>query len=84
MLGLCSSLVGGFAQVGYDLDRPKQSVQVDLHMAQVQGEAEIWGRFGQESRSFGQSGATGARYANRAKPHKRWLFRISLIWQVGT
>ena len=23
-------------------------------------------------------------YANGARPHKHWLFRISLIWQVGT
>jgi hypothetical protein len=44
----------------------------------------VWGRFGQESRSFGQSGATGARYANRARPHKHWRLRITLIWRVGT
>ena len=30
------------------------------------------------------SWASCARYANRAKQHKHWLFRISLIWQVGT
>ena len=46
MLNLCSSFVGGLAQVGYNLDRPDQSVQVDFHVAQVQGEAEIWRRFG--------------------------------------
>jgi hypothetical protein len=40
------SFVGGSVQVGYNLDRPAQSVQVDLHMAQVQAEAEIWWRFG--------------------------------------
>src|ERR1700722_10095346 len=44
----------------------------------------VWGRFGQESRSFGQSGATGARYASRAKPHKHCLYRIVLSWQGGT
>ena len=46
MLNICSGFVGGFCQVGYNLDRPEQSVQVDLYMAQVQGEAEIWRRFG--------------------------------------
>ena len=46
MLNICSGFVGGFVQVGYNLDRPEQSVQVDFHMAQVQGEAEIWRRFG--------------------------------------
>jgi len=46
VLNLCSSLVGALAQVGYNLDRLEQSVQVDFHMAQVQGEAEIWWRFG--------------------------------------
>ena len=42
MLNICSGFVGGFVQVGYNLDRPEQSVQVVLHMAQVQGKAEIW------------------------------------------
>ena len=46
MLKMCSSFVGGFSQVGFDLGRPEQSVQVDSHMAQVQGEADIWRRFG--------------------------------------
>ena len=46
MLNICSGLVGGSVQVGYNLDRPEQSVQADLHMAQVQGETEIWRRFG--------------------------------------
>jgi hypothetical protein len=41
-----ASFIGGLAQVGYNLDHPEQSVQVDLHMAQMQGEAEIWWRFG--------------------------------------
>jgi hypothetical protein len=84
VLNTCSSFVGASVHVGYKLDRPEHSVQVDVYTAQVQREAEIWGRFGQESRSFGQSGTTGARYANRAKPHKHWLFRILLIWRVGT
>ena len=31
-------------------------MQLILRMAQVQGEAGIWGRFGQESRSLGNQG----------------------------
>jgi hypothetical protein len=46
VLNICSSFVGGSVQVGYNLDRPEQSVQVDFHMAQVQAEAEIWRRLG--------------------------------------
>ena len=46
MLKICSSFVGGFAQVGSNLDRPEQSVQVVMHMAQVQEEGEIWRWFG--------------------------------------
>ena len=46
MLNIGSGFVGGSAQVGYNLDRTDQSVQVDFHVAQVQGEAEIWRRFG--------------------------------------
>ena len=46
MLSICSGFVGGSVQVGYNLDRPEQSVQVDSRMAQVQGEADIWRRFG--------------------------------------
>lgn len=46
MLNICSGFIGGSVQVGYNLGRPEQSVQVDLHMAQVQGKAEIWRRFG--------------------------------------
>ena len=46
MLNICSGFVGGSVQVGYNLDRPEQSVRVDSHVAQVQGEADIWRRFG--------------------------------------
>ncbi len=46
MLKARPSFVGGFAQVGDNVVRPEQSVQVVLHLAQVQGEAEIWRRFG--------------------------------------
>ena len=46
MPNICSSFIGGSVQVGNNLDRAEQSVQRDLHMAQVQGKAEIWWRFG--------------------------------------
>ena len=46
MLNICSDFVGGSVQVGYNLDRPEHSVQVDSHLAQVQEEVEIWWRFG--------------------------------------
>jgi hypothetical protein len=46
VLNICSGFVGGSVQVGYNLDRPEQSVQVDSHAAQVQGEVDIWRRFG--------------------------------------
>lgn len=46
MLNICSGFVGGFSQVGFDLDRPEQSVQADVYMAQVQEQSEIWRRFG--------------------------------------
>jgi hypothetical protein len=42
----CSSFVGGFAQVGSNLDRLEQFVQVVMHMARVQEEGEIWRWFG--------------------------------------
>jgi hypothetical protein len=46
VLNICSGFIGGSVQVGYDLGRPERSVQMDVHMAQVQGKAEIWWRFG--------------------------------------
>jgi hypothetical protein len=46
VLNICSGFVGGFSQVGFDLDRPEQSVQAVMHMAQVQEQSEIWRRFG--------------------------------------
>jgi hypothetical protein len=46
VLNICSGFIGGSVHVGYNLGRPEQSVQMDLHMAQVQGKAEIWWRFG--------------------------------------
>jgi hypothetical protein len=44
----------------------------------------VYGRFGQEYEQFRSFRANSARYAIGAEPHKHWLFRISLIWQVGT
>ena len=88
MLNKGSSFIRGVAQVGDNLDRPEHSAQAVLHVTEVQGSAPnlvaVWGRFGQEPRSFGQPEQFHARYANRATPHKRWRFRISLIWRVGT
>ena len=84
MTKICESFADGFARIGRTLDRQKFSVLAVLEIAELHGSAEIWGRFGQESRSFGQACATGARYANRARPQKHWLLRILLIWQVGT
>ena len=46
MLNICSGFIGGSVQIGYNLGRPEQFVQMDLHMAHVQGNAEIWRRFG--------------------------------------
>jgi len=43
---ICSGSVGGSVQVGYNLDLPERSVQVDLDMAQMLEEGEIWRRFG--------------------------------------
>jgi hypothetical protein len=44
----------------------------------------VYGRFGQEYEQSWSFRANSARYATCAKPHKHWLFRISLIWRVGT
>ena len=45
MLNVCSTFVGGF-QIGNNLDRAGYSAQAVLHIAEVQGRAEIWWRFG--------------------------------------
>ena len=84
MLRACSDFIDGRIQSGDNLDRWEWTTQAPLHIAEAQSDATICGRFSQKSRRFRQSGATGARYANRAKPHKHWRLRISLIWQVGT
>jgi hypothetical protein len=41
-----SSFIGGVAQVGDNLDCREPSVQSVLHIAEVQGSAQIWWRFG--------------------------------------
>ena len=46
MLNICSGFISGSVQVGCNLRRPEQTVQMDLHMARVQGKAEIWRPFG--------------------------------------
>jgi hypothetical protein len=49
VLNICSIFIGGSVQVGYNLGRLEQSVQMDLQVAHVRGEAEIWRRFGSGS-----------------------------------
>jgi hypothetical protein len=56
VLNICLGSVGGSVQVGYNLNLPEQSVQVDLHMAQMREEAEIWRRFGQNRALLGNKG----------------------------
>lgn len=46
MLNICSGFVGGFCQVGFNLDRLEQSAEVVVQMVQVLEESEIWWRFG--------------------------------------
>jgi hypothetical protein len=81
---ICESFDDGFARIRRTPDRQELSVLAVLEIAEVHGKAEVWGRFGQESRSFGQQRHRHARYAKCAKPHKHCLFRILLIWRVGT
>jgi hypothetical protein len=60
VLNLCSSFVAGLAHVGGNLDRPERSVQVALHMAQVQGDTESCRRFwGGSDRNRALLGNTG-------------------------
>jgi hypothetical protein len=84
VLKACSDFVGGVIRSGDSSDMLECTAQASLHIAKAQSEGKICGRFSQKSRRFRQSGATGARYANRAEPHKHWRLRISLIWHVGT
>jgi len=43
---ICESFSDGFARIGGTLDRPELSVLAVLEIADVQGYAEIWRRFG--------------------------------------
>jgi hypothetical protein len=43
---ICESFADGFARIGRTLDRPEFSVLAVLEIAEVQGNAEIWRRFG--------------------------------------
>jgi hypothetical protein len=45
VLNLSSTFVGGF-RIGNNLDRAEHSAQAVLHIAEVQGRAQIWWRFG--------------------------------------
>ena len=45
MLNVSSTFVGGF-EIGNNLDRAEHSAQAVLHIAEVQGRAQIWWRFG--------------------------------------
>jgi len=59
---ICESFAGGFARVGRTLDRPELSVLAVLEIAEVHGNAEIWGRFG------GGSDRNRALLGNPAQP----------------
>jgi hypothetical protein len=43
---ICESFSDGFARIGRTLDRPVLSVLAVLEIADAQGNAEIWRRFG--------------------------------------
>jgi hypothetical protein len=45
VLNVSSTFVGGF-EIGNNLDRAGHSAQAVLHIAEVQGMAQIWWRFG--------------------------------------
>ena len=46
MTKICESFADGFARIGRTLDRQELSVLAVLEIAEVQGNAEIWRRFG--------------------------------------
>jgi hypothetical protein len=46
VLNTCSGFVGGFCQVGSNLDRPEHSAEVVVQMVQVLEGSEICRRFG--------------------------------------
>jgi len=60
VLKLCSSFVGGFAQIGGNLDCLGQPQLGILQGAQVHGEAEVYGRFmGGSDKNTSNSGRFG-------------------------
>jgi hypothetical protein len=81
---ICESVSDGFAQGGRNLDLPERPVQGVLLIQKSGDLAQLYGRFGPEYEQFGSPWAICAIYANGAMPHKHWLFRILLIWRVGT
>jgi hypothetical protein len=86
VLNVSSTFVGGF-EIGNNLDRAGHSAQAVLHIAEVQGMAQIWWRFGggsDRNRALLGNKDNSMHFANRAKPHKHWRLRISLIRRVGT
>jgi hypothetical protein len=46
VLDVCSSVIGGVAQAGDNLECLEFSVPTVLHITEVQGSPAIWGRFG--------------------------------------
>jgi hypothetical protein len=46
VLNIYSGFIGGSVQVGYNLGRPEQCMQMDLHTAQVQGKPKFGGGLG--------------------------------------
>jgi hypothetical protein len=86
VLKSCPIFVGGFSQVGFDLDRPGQSVQPVMHMAQVQKQSEICRRFGggldRNRALLGNEG--NSMHDMQIVQSRHCLFRILLIWRVGT
>ena len=62
MLNICSGFIGGSVQVGNNLDRAEHSAHAVLHIAEVQGMAQIWWRFG------GGSDRNRALFGNPVQP----------------
>ena len=46
MTKICESFADGFARIGRTLDRQEHSVLAVLEIAEAQGSADIWWRFG--------------------------------------
>ena len=87
MTKTCESFVDGFARMA-ELWIARSTLCWVVWKSQKCTECRnleaVWERFGQESRSFVQRRQFHALYAICAESHKHWLFRILLIWRVGT